>query len=169
MTIYFVRAGTDGPVKIGWSSTNTKRRHGALQTSHYVDLIILREVVGDKEDEKAFHRYFADKRIKNEWFAYDERMLSVRVEDARRLLEPAPNANMKPLPSLPFPFVPMVAADLLAYRKRFKLSRQRLGELLGISPSRLADYERGITRGRNTPAPIPRMVQLALEALENTP
>jgi hypothetical protein len=36
---------------------------------------------------------------------------------------------------------------------------------LGISVSRLIDYEAGCTRGIGTPAPIPRVVELAIKQL----
>jgi transcriptional regulator with XRE-family HTH domain len=45
-------------------------------------------------------------------------------------------------------------------------SQQRLASALGMSLSRIADYERGVTRGVNSrPVAIPQVVELACEAL----
>ena len=60
----------------------------------------------------------------------------------------------------------MTSGDLRAWRVRHYLSRPALARALGISVSRLVDYETGVTRGRNTPAPIPRLLELALKGLE---
>lgn len=60
----------------------------------------------------------------------------------------------------------MTGADLRAWRASHRLSRPALADLLGISVSRLVDYESGVSRSRGTPAVIPRMVDLALAELE---
>jgi hypothetical protein len=45
-------------------------------------------------------------------------------------------------------------------------SQQRLASALGMSLSRIADYERGVTRGANPrPVAIPQVVELACEVL----
>jgi transcriptional regulator with XRE-family HTH domain len=62
----------------------------------------------------------------------------------------------------------MMAAELIALRKRLGWSKIELARRLDISVSRLADYEAGHTRGPQTrPAPIPRVIELALWALEH--
>lgn len=59
----------------------------------------------------------------------------------------------------------MTPADFLAWRKRLGFSRAAAASALGLSESRLIDYERGRTRGRETEAPIPRVVELACAAV----
>lgn len=59
----------------------------------------------------------------------------------------------------------MTPSELIGWRKQRGLSQAALAALLDISKSRLQDYERGATRVRETPAPIPRLVELALETL----
>jgi transcriptional regulator with XRE-family HTH domain len=62
----------------------------------------------------------------------------------------------------------MTAAELVALRERLGWSKRETARRLDISVSRLADYEAGQTRGPQTrPAPIPRVVELALWALEH--
>jgi transcriptional regulator with XRE-family HTH domain len=60
----------------------------------------------------------------------------------------------------------MTAAELVALRERLGWSKRETARRLGISVSRLADYEAGHTRGPKTrPAPIPRVVELAIKYL----
>lgn len=59
----------------------------------------------------------------------------------------------------------MTAAEIRAWRAARHLSRPALAALLGISVSRLVDYERGVSRSSGRSAQIPRVVALALEAL----
>ena len=60
----------------------------------------------------------------------------------------------------------MQARQLIDWRHARGWSQARLAAELGISPSRLADYEAGHTRGHAArPAPIPRVIALALDAL----
>jgi transcriptional regulator with XRE-family HTH domain len=57
--------------------------------------------------------------------------------------------------------------ELTNYRARMGWDRKELARRLGISVSRLADYEAGHTRTRPPrPAPIPKVVELALAYLE---
>ncbi len=60
----------------------------------------------------------------------------------------------------------MTGPELRAWRKRLNLTQAGAAIELDISESRIRDYEAGITRGQGTPAPIPRVVELACEALE---
>lgn len=57
--------------------------------------------------------------------------------------------------------------ELTELRARMGWSLAELGRRLELSPSRLADYEAGITRGQERrPAPIPKVVELACAWLE---
>ena len=53
-----------------------------------------------------------------------------------------------------------------SWRKRLRLTQVTAAEALGISPSQIFDYERGVKRGTDRPAPIPRVVELACAELE---
>ena len=76
MTIYMIRAGGDGPVKIGWT-TNVERRLADLQTAHYEPLSIIRTIAGGQLMERWLHKYFAASKIRSEWFNFDPAMLIV--------------------------------------------------------------------------------------------
>lgn len=63
----------------------------------------------------------------------------------------------------------MSPEDLAAFRARLGWSRNELARRLGMSLSRLAEYEAGQTRSKpRRPAPIPQHVELALRQLEET-
>jgi hypothetical protein len=56
----------------------------------------------------------------------------------------------------------MTPQELIELRVRLGWNRTRFARRLAISPSRLADFERGYSRGKNSrPAPIPQVVELA--------
>jgi transcriptional regulator with XRE-family HTH domain len=61
----------------------------------------------------------------------------------------------------------MTPKELTEFRARIGWSQAELGRRLELSPSRLADYEAGFTRGQERrPAPIPKVVELACAWLE---
>jgi DNA-binding XRE family transcriptional regulator len=56
----------------------------------------------------------------------------------------------------------MTGEELIQFRARMGWGRAELARRLEISPSRLADFERGCSRGKNSrPAQIPKVVELA--------
>mgnify|MGYP001472992012 CR=1 FL=1 len=75
--LYFLRAGQDGPVKIGFTSRPTQR-FSALSGSNPSGLILLRMDEGNRANEKWLHEYFSHKHIRGEWFVYDQEMLTVK-------------------------------------------------------------------------------------------
>lgn len=76
MAVYFIRAGIDGPIKIGTASDPRARLH-ELQTAHHDVLQLVREVDGDRSVEVGFHRHFAEYRIRGEWFTFHPSMLTI--------------------------------------------------------------------------------------------
>ena len=66
--IYFIQAGTSGPIKIGYSGGPIERRLAALQTGHPEPLRLLAAVDGDRSTEAELHRRFHPYRRSGEWF-----------------------------------------------------------------------------------------------------
>jgi transcriptional regulator with XRE-family HTH domain len=61
----------------------------------------------------------------------------------------------------------MTPPELKALRASLGWDRAKLARRLGISSSRLADFESGRSRGKNSqPAPIPLVVELACRWIE---
>jgi len=72
MCVYFVRAGSNGPIKIGVAK-DVESRLETLQTGNHMELRIVtkikcrsRQEAYDKESQ--FHKMFERKRIRGEWF-----------------------------------------------------------------------------------------------------
>lgn len=65
--VYFVEAGSGGPVKIGWTQ-DIERRIAELQTANAHKLNLLGTVAGTMENEAAVHAHFSHLRMEAEWF-----------------------------------------------------------------------------------------------------
>jgi hypothetical protein len=74
MAVYMIRAGVDGPVKIGFAVDPTRRVDG-LQTGQPEKLTIIRVMEGCRKFEAALHRHFAHLRTRGEWFTHSDEML----------------------------------------------------------------------------------------------
>lgn len=66
-SLYFIRAGESGPVKIGVAG-NVLSRLVSLQTAHYEPLHVIGEISEHGRIERTLHAAFAGDRIRGEWF-----------------------------------------------------------------------------------------------------
>lgn len=66
--IYFMRAGNDGPIKIGYSN-DAKKRLKVLGTGSHSRLHLLSVVPGGVSLERDFHERFSKDRMHGEWFS----------------------------------------------------------------------------------------------------
>lgn len=67
MSVYFIRMGENGPIKIGVSDQPHLRLKSLSPYSPY-DLIPLGVMDGDEAEERALHRKFRKLRENGEWF-----------------------------------------------------------------------------------------------------
>jgi hypothetical protein len=67
MYVYFVQAGENGPIKIGFS-TDPDRRIKALRTAMSEELIVLKVVKGGRQLEKTLHDRFSEIHRRGEWY-----------------------------------------------------------------------------------------------------
>ena len=72
--IYFVQAGSGGPIKIG-KTANFFDRFTTLQVGNHESLVVLRLVRGARTEERSFHTRFAAQRIRGEWFRPEPALL----------------------------------------------------------------------------------------------
>ena len=82
--VYFVQAGYEGPIKIGFSSDPAARLR-ALQVSSAVPLRLLATMTGGRREEYELHDRFQRHRLEGEWFEpaapileYVARLLALR-------------------------------------------------------------------------------------------
>jgi hypothetical protein len=80
--VYFVRAVSGGPVKIGWALDPSDRLR-ALQANSPQKLELLVAYPATIEEERRLHREYAYARLHGEWFAYRS-TLQRRVRNLRR-------------------------------------------------------------------------------------
>jgi DNA-binding XRE family transcriptional regulator len=76
MPVYFIRAGRKGPVKIGVADSIAVRL-AQLQTAHWRELSVIREIEGGAREEQWLHSHFRSRHIRGEWFHFDASMLTV--------------------------------------------------------------------------------------------
>lgn len=71
-TIYVIRMGDDGPIKIGFTAGSAACRLKQLQTGNPSPLRIIMEFDGEPLGERLFHGAFTDHKLVGEWFQYSD-------------------------------------------------------------------------------------------------
>jgi hypothetical protein len=75
MPTYIVRAGDNGPVKIGRAS-DVARRVAELQLANPERLTVIRIIDTPFDNEAVLHARFAHRSLHGEWFSFDPEMLT---------------------------------------------------------------------------------------------
>ena len=90
-TVYLIRAGDDGLVKIGHTTQSIEHRLRTLQTGSSRQLRVIRTLNGPRRAERKFHEHFSERRRHGEWFDFDKNMMSfVPSLDAEALKDQEP-------------------------------------------------------------------------------
>jgi hypothetical protein len=76
--VYFIQAGYNGPIKIGFSEDPDVRLE-QLQLSSPAPLFLLVQTPGCLELEREYHRRFESGRMMREWFQHDTEGLAEEV------------------------------------------------------------------------------------------
>lgn len=137
--IYFMRAGTTGSIKIGWTA-DLPRRVQNLQGATDQALEVLATFPGDAELEAHFHDRFAEHRVSGEWFKPADELLTL-IESIRAGGYVAP-VGYAPAARLPAAFNERAATEAVRAEAR-KLVRilagdGRLGEQVATALGRVA-------------------------------
>lgn len=84
--VYFIQAGDNGPIKIGWTAGDPRARMASLQTGNPEPLRLLAYAPGTIEDERAMHERCASIRMIGEWFKPEPQLVAFAagVQWARR-------------------------------------------------------------------------------------
>lgn len=85
--VYFIQAGLNGPIKIGWSA-NVKQRLAAAQVDNHEELILRAMTPGGPAIEERLHVVFEAAWIRGEWFRPVTALLEMVevLEDGANLL-----------------------------------------------------------------------------------
>ena len=78
--IYFIRAGENGPVKIGVSA-DPQRRLRYFQIGNHEPLNLIRTAEGGWRQERWLHRRFSALHLRGEWHHFDPEMLTVEISE----------------------------------------------------------------------------------------
>jgi hypothetical protein len=68
MSIYFIQAGDDGPIKIGVTGRSIHKRLAGIKTGCPWPLRLLGEAPGDFVQEQVIHLHLVQFRMEGEWF-----------------------------------------------------------------------------------------------------
>jgi len=74
--IYFIRAATGGPIKIGYAK-NLDARLATLQTGCPVRLEVIFSARCNRIVERAMHDFFKEDRLHGEWFDPSEKLMAM--------------------------------------------------------------------------------------------
>jgi T5orf172 domain len=100
--VYFI-GGSEGPIKIGWTATDARRRLRSLQTGNPMRLAILGETRGSLAIEAQIHRRLSEHRLTGEWFergpALNE-LAELELERRARIKRKRPAVSHKKQPEL---------------------------------------------------------------------
>lgn len=66
--VYFIQADENGPIKIGFTADDPKRRLSQLQTGNASALKLLGAIKGTAVQERQFHTALSEWRLQGEWF-----------------------------------------------------------------------------------------------------
>ncbi len=83
--IYFIQAGTRGPIKIGYTSNNPNNRFSMIQAHSPVKLKFRGVKVGTEADEKKLHIRFAKQHVRGEWFKPSPEMEEIIMNECSPL------------------------------------------------------------------------------------
>ena len=81
--IYFIQAGDNGAVKIGFAK-DVKKRFRELQTGNHETLKLLKEIAGEEELEQEIHSLVKNYHVRGEWYTPDvmENIMLKRIIDS---------------------------------------------------------------------------------------
>lgn len=133
MAVYMIRAGENGPVKIGRSQYPYSRVR-SLQVSHWETLKIIRIFAGEEDEESKLHSMFSDQHIRGEWHHFSLAMLGdVGLADMPIVDQPRPHTFVSPSP---------IEAALLAQIIRVCGGSSAMGRALGIASQGVSQWRR---------------------------
>ncbi len=79
--IYFLQSES-GPIKIGYAHRSIEMRLNAIRWGLHEQVVLLLVVNGEKQDEKSIHRALATSRVRGEWYAPSDEVLTL-IESKR--------------------------------------------------------------------------------------
>lgn len=149
MTVYFIRAGAAGPVKIGFTRGSVAGRRATLQTVYPEKLLIIREISGYRATETWLHQKFRQFRVVGEWFTLVAEMLTIIPPSEEEIIETRKTETIAAMEHCKASKLErgVDGAKTVLRKARLESGMQQaeLALFLGISNSYLCRLERGDT------------------------
>lgn len=143
MPVYMIRAGENGPVKIGHSQFPDIRL-GQLQISHWERLSIIRLFEGGETEEAVLHARFADLHIRGEWHSFSRLMLAdLGLIELPLKSEPVEEIDNAPLGPILIADRKMFGQRVRELRRKHGFTQQTLSDRCGVARASLASIEIG--------------------------
>lgn len=133
--IYFIQAQGNGPIKIGSTGDNPRKRMVKIQSDCPWPVRLLGAIEGTVSQEKQIHLVLSRYRTQGEWFEPSEIVMAA-VETALQHGRPAPFEGQQQ---------PSTAAHpLKRWREDSGLTQTEAGKLLGTSHVCISRWETGV-------------------------
>lgn len=87
MPVYFIRAGSTGPIKIG-HARNPQSRLSEIQVGHHEEVRLLGWYDGGVAEERALHARFSQHHIRGEWFHPADEILEMAEAAPGKVVDP---------------------------------------------------------------------------------
>lgn len=143
MTVYVIRAGEHGPVKIGYAE-DVHLRLVKMQADNHERLTILRLFVGGEVEEKQLHDRFADSRLHGEWFAYTRLMEGdLCLEETTDSPKPPSRRAVARKVAVAQSAHPQFSRRLRSARRDAGLTQRELAECINSDYADISHYENG--------------------------
>lgn len=84
--VYFIQAGVNGPIKIGYAFDPRKRMIG-LQIAHWEKLLLLGVIPGSEIQEHRLHRAFKEDHLRGEWFRASDTLLNFIASNSEPFIQ----------------------------------------------------------------------------------
>lgn len=125
--IYFLQAKSGGPIKIGTTTGDPRRRLTNLKTGSPEPINMIGAIEGTLAQEKQIHLLLSRYRVHGEWFEANA-IVTAAIQEALRAGKAIYHPSTKP----------KHAHSLCLYRKRHNLSLGDLAKTIGTMPIRLS-------------------------------
>lgn len=136
--IYFIQAQGNGPIKVGTTGDNPRKRMVKIQSDCPWPVTLIGAIEGTVSQEKQIHLVLSRFRTQGEWFEPHPVVLAA----VKTALECGVQASFAETPARETDF--SGAHPLRRWREERGLTQEGVGDLIGVSFVYISRWERGV-------------------------